>query len=222
MNPTHTVSCRPYLFIILFVAATVWFKTASAQTDDATAQAANDRAVEAVENPASQVPDDLPSDQRSIREGERLFGQYCITCHAVGKQIIGPALASVHNRRPIDWLVRFIRNSQRVIIDEEDEYAQHLFNAYDRQVMPNFEHLSSGEIKSILAYIEVASQTEYGVHTDEAGIDQPLLGDRRYMQPTEGGIIDTNNLTLILMGAVLALILVLLLLSIRGRFKRAH
>lgn len=217
----HTLSYRSYLFIVSLLIATVWLPyAASAQTNDASAQATNDRAVEAVENPASQVPDGLPSDQRSIREGERLFGQYCITCHAVGKQIIGPALASVHNRRPIDWLVKFIQNSQHVIIDEEDEYAVHLFNAYDRQVMPNFEHLSPGEIKSILAYIKVASQTEYGIHTDEAGIDQPLLGDRGYMQPTEGGIIDINNLTLILVGAVLALILVLLLLSIRGRMKR--
>ncbi len=113
--------------------------------------------VEAATNPAGQVADEIPDDAQSITEGQTLFSQHCNVCHGVGKQIIGPALASVHNRRPIDWLVRFIQNSQHVIIDEEDEYAQHLYNQYNQQVMPNFEFLSRGEILNILAYIKVES-----------------------------------------------------------------
>lgn len=180
--------------------------------------------VEAATNPAGEVADEIPEDVQSITEGQTLFSQHCNVCHAVGQQVIGPALASVHNRRPIDWLVRFIQNSQHVIINEEDEYAQHLYQQYNQQVMPNFEFLSEGEILNILAYIKAeSSSTSAGVSgisetqanaTEDAPSDEAVANSA--LGPERGG---TSITTIVLVGAVLLLLLLVIILAVRGRTK---
>ncbi len=180
--------------------------------------------VEAATNPAGQVADEIPDDAQSITEGQTLFGQHCNVCHGVGQQIIGPALASVHNRRPIDWLVRFIQNSQHVIINEEDEYAQHLYAQYNQQVMPNFEFLSRGEILNILAYIKVESSAMTAgvssVSGTQANVAEDAPSDEAVanssLGPDRGG---TSITTMVLVGAVLLLLLVVIVLAARGRTK---
>lgn len=203
IHPIH-----PLLVVLLMgFSVTVFAQTQQENVEDAT-------------NPASQVADEIPEDAQSITEGQTLFSQHCNVCHGVGKQIIGPALASVHNRRPIDWLVRFIQNSQHVIIDEEDEYAQHLYNQYNQQVMPNFEFLSRGEILNILAYIKVeSSSTTAGVSSvseTKANITEDTPSEEAVANPFPGG---TSITTIVLIGAVLLLLLVVIVLAARGRTK---
>ncbi len=212
----HTLQNRSYVIhpiLSLFVVLLPCFPTTTwAQTQQEN--------VEAATNPAGAVADEIPEDAQSIIEGQTLFGQHCSVCHAVGKQIIGPALASVHNRQPIDWLVRFIQNSQHVIIDEEDEYAQHLYEQYNQQVMPNFEFLSRGEILNILAYIKVESSSTSagvsGVSETQANLTQDAPSDKAIANPSPEG---TSITTIVLVGAVLLLLLVVILLAARGRTK---
>lgn len=171
-----------------------------------------------------EATNEVPDDAGSITAGQSLFGQHCTVCHAVGKQVIGPALASVHNRRPIDWLVNFIQNSQHVIINEEDEYAQYLYEQYDRQVMPNFEFLSRGEILDILAYIRVESaSTTAGVSSisetqaemaEDGPADESVTNTA--LGPERGG---TNTLTIVLVTIILVLMLVIIVLATRQRTK---
>lgn len=195
------------IVLLMGLSATTW-----AQTQEENVAAAT--------NPAGEVADEIPDDAQSITEGQTLFSQHCNVCHGVGKQIIGPALASVHNRRPIDWLVRFIQNSQHVIIDEEDEYAQHLYAQYNEQVMPNFEFLSRGEILNILAYIKVESSSTTagvsGISETQASITQDAPSDEAVANPSPGG---TSITTIVLVGAVLLLLLVVIVLAARGRTK---
>lgn len=107
---------------------------------------------------------EIPTDDAVVAHGKELFGQHCAACHQIDQQIIGPALASVHQTRPLPWLIRFIKNSQMMITEEKDEYAQQLFEQYQKIVMPPFEFLSNDDIMAILAYIksESVSGTEYG------------------------------------------------------------
>jgi len=146
--------------------------------------------VEDAINPATQVPDEIEATPKAVAKGRALFSQHCTACHAVEKQLIGPALASVHNRRPIPWLLAFIKNSQYVIQETDDEYAKHLFKEYKGQIMPNFEFLSNEDIYDILAYIkaesvsptytggvngidsDVATRPQYEYEDDEAMADQ--------------------------------------------------
>lgn len=135
--------------------------------------------------PATQVPDELPGDAESIAHGRDLFGQHCTVCHLVEKQLIGPALASVHNTRPIPWLLAFIKNSQYVIQETDDEYAKHLFKEYKGQIMPNFEFLTDNDIYDILAYIKAESVSPTytggvnGIDTDVAERPQDEYADSR-------------------------------------------
>lgn len=192
----------------------------------ATAGWAQDQATTAQETqPTGEATNDVPDDSESIAEGRSLFGQHCTVCHAVGKQIIGPALASVQNRRPIDWLVGFIQNSQHVIIDQEDEYAQYLYQQYEQQVMPNFEFLSRDEILDILAYIQVeSSSTTAGVSSlpetqaemaqdgpDEESVANSAIG------ATPGNT--TSPLTMILVGVILVLMVIIVVLATRNRTR---
>lgn len=100
-----------------------------------------------------------------IRLGKHLFETNCSPCHGVHQEIVGPMLASITQKRSRDWLTRFIRDSQAVIVSG-DAYAVHLFASYNRQVMPAFPMLPDSAIHAILQYIAAESFT----HVDETPV----------------------------------------------------
>lgn len=106
---------------------------------------------------------DLPSDRESIDNGETLFLNNCNVCHALSVERIGPALSTVTKKRPLPWLLGFIKNSQSMIT-AGDTHAVFIFKSYNNTVMPSFKKLSDDDIYDILAYIQDASKT--GVSKD--------------------------------------------------------
>lgn len=91
-----------------------------------------------------------------FKSGEGVFRTYCSPCHGVHKEKIGPMLASVTKKRSEEWLLSFIRNSQEVLLSG-DEYANFLYEQYQRTAMPSFEQLPETKIKDVLQYIEKES-----------------------------------------------------------------
>lgn len=102
----------------------------------------------------------LPKSEEALSLGEKLFTGNCQRCHFICEQGIGPALAGVNKRRHQEWLIRFIKNSQKVIASG-DPYARHLQSSYNNVVMPNFETLTNVEIRSILSYIDERTINTY-------------------------------------------------------------
>jgi mono/diheme cytochrome c family protein len=90
-------------------------------------------------------------DAAAIAAGDALFKAQCAQCHAVNEQVVGPALAGITKRRPISWLIPWIKNSSKVVASG-DEYAVALYNKYNKQQMPSFA-LSDKEITSIIAWV---------------------------------------------------------------------
>ena len=90
-------------------------------------------------------------DAAAIAAGDALFKGNCTQCHAIGEQVVGPALSGITKRRPISWLIPWIKNSTKVVASGDD-YAVTLYNKYNKQQMPSFA-LSDKEITSIFAYI---------------------------------------------------------------------
>jgi cytochrome c551/c552 len=86
------------------------------------------------------------------QDGEALFKANCTSCHAVKEKVIGPALKGVSQRRPEDWLLKWVKNSTAVI-KSGDEYAVTLFNNNNKVAMPSF-NLKDDDIKAILGYIK--------------------------------------------------------------------
>lgn len=98
-----------------------------------------------------------PEELQAIVAGDALFKNNCAQCHAVNDVVVGPALAGLHKRRPVSWLIPWIKNSSKVVASG-DEYAVKIFNQYQKQQMPSFA-LSNQEIRQILAYLEMESNS---------------------------------------------------------------
>ena len=93
----------------------------------------------------------LPAAQAAlVAAGDALFKSNCAQCHAVNEVLVGPALAGITKRRPISWLIPWVKNSSKVVASG-DEYAVAIFSKYQQQ-MPSFA-LSDKEITSIIAYV---------------------------------------------------------------------
>ncbi|WP_243635835.1 c-type cytochrome [Hymenobacter edaphi] len=89
-----------------------------------------------------------PSD---LAAGDALFKSNCAQCHAVNDVVVGPALAGLDKRRPMPWIIKWVKNSSKVIASG-DEYAVKIFNQYQKQQMPSFA-LSDEEIGQIITYV---------------------------------------------------------------------
>lgn len=86
-------------------------------------------------------------------QGKQLFMMNCASCHAVKKDLVGPALAGVQDRWPNKKLLyKYIRNSEAVI--KENSYAKELWLKWNKTVMTAFPNLKDAEIAAILAYID--------------------------------------------------------------------
>jgi len=96
-----------------------------------------------------------------FRHGRMLFQTNCAHCHGVHKEILGPMLGSITHKKDKPWLIRFIKDSQKVIASG-DSYANVLAAHYNNAVMPCFNQFSDEMIENILLYIQNESlrQTE--------------------------------------------------------------
>jgi len=94
---------------------------------------------------------------QDIKEGESLFKSDCSACHAIDRDVIGPALKGVNERHDEEWLISWIHNSQ-ALIASGDETAVKLFEDHNNLMMPPFPTLTDDNIRSILAYVDDASK----------------------------------------------------------------
>jgi cytochrome c2 len=90
-------------------------------------------------------------------EGKIIFISRCAACHNVNKQLTGPALAGVYERRSIDWIINFIHSSQTMVV-KGDTAAVSLFNKFNKTAMPDHKDLSETDIKSIVEYIKMETK----------------------------------------------------------------
>lgn len=153
---------------------------------------------------AQDAEDGIPTDEAIVSAGEKLYKNNCTQCHAINEVVIGPALKDVHERRPKEWLINWIRNSQKVIASG-DEYAVALYEEYNKTVMTAYP-FSDEEITSILAYVKVQSDIEPIVVDDVTGGGET--------SSTAAGGVSESYLTAVLIILVVVLILILVTLTI--------
>ena len=180
----------PILLFFLLPLTNVW-----AQADSLAAEAKLDSV--SAEAPTAQSDDE---DEAVIGEGENLFKANCRACHAIDQKLVGPALAGVYDRRDMDWIKAFIKNSQAVIASG-DEYAVSLYEEYNNTVMTSF-NLNDEEIASLVAYIKFETENvpvEAAVETEGASVSTAE-------SPPSG------FLNAVLVGLVIVLVLILVVL----------
>ncbi len=113
-----------------------------------------------------------------LEVGKRLWEGNCTSCHGVGADVVvGPGLKGILERRTIEWLIPWVKNSQAVI-KSGDKYAVELFAKFNKSVMTSF-NFKDEEIKAIFAYVDKASKEapKAAVKDVPPGTEQPTPSD---------------------------------------------
>jgi cytochrome c551/c552 len=114
-----------------------------------------------------------------IEKGKSIFMTRCAACHNVNQKLTGPALAGVHERRSIDWIINFVRSSQ-TMVKSGDKDAVTLFESFNKVPMPDHQDLTGEDIKQVVEYIKseskavVASTAPFAKPRDRKGNAVPL------------------------------------------------
>jgi mono/diheme cytochrome c family protein len=140
------------------------------------------------------------------QDGKALFSQNCASCHAVNKQLTGPALAGVEDRWPDKAMLhKWIHNNQEVI-KSGYPYAVNLYNQFNKTQMNLFPGLSDKDIDAILAFIKV----------EAANANKAPAGGAETGAATEGG---DNTLLFGILTLVLAIV-AFVLLQVNANLKK--
>jgi len=142
------------------------------------------------------------------QNGQALFSQNCASCHAVHKDLTGPALAGVEERwGDKDRLYAWIRNNQAVL-KSGDKYANELYLKWNKTPMNLFPNLKDEEIASILTYIKSVPDPKAGGNA--AGAAGATAGQQ------DGG---DNTLLYGILTLILAVV-ALILLQVNSNLKK--
>ena len=150
-----------------------------------------------------------------VTAGETLFKNNCLVCHEIHEQKVGPALADIHNRRPIEWVKSFILNSQKVI-QSGDEYAVNLYNEYNQTLMTSFD-FSDDELNAVIEYIK--SETIKGPQVQEVAVTDAVDGQTAQESAFSPKVI-TIFLVILLVILVLILVVLFILVSVLTQYLK--
>ena len=139
-------------------------------------------------------------------EGETLFKNNCAACHNTSDEVlVGPGLKGISERRPIDWIIKWVHNPQAVI-GSGDKYANDLYTKFNKAAMTPYPNFSDDQIKGIVAYIDAANAAPAAPAAGAA----PAEGAAAAPAQSSGGMMEG-----VLVGLLLIMVLVLVaLLSI--------
>jgi len=93
---------------------------------------------------------------QSADEGRAIFTQNCTTCHRIGGGVlVGPDLKGVARRRDRNWLLRMIKEPDKLIA-EKDPIVMQLMGEHQNIQMPRLP-LSDEQVESLILYLEEES-----------------------------------------------------------------
>lgn len=95
----------------------------------------------------------MPVTEETVKAGADLFKAKCASCHALNSKVVGPALKDVAKRRSHEWLVKWIRNNEK-LRKSGDADAIAIYEEYNGTAMNLFEDLNDDQINSIIMYTE--------------------------------------------------------------------
>jgi mono/diheme cytochrome c family protein len=100
------------------------------------------------------VNPDFKLDSELGEAGRELWSRKgCLGCHTVGVgRAAGPDLFGVTERRPVDWLKSFLKNTSEML--DTDPVAQGLLKQHKGQRMPNM-RLTDQEIDALIHYLQL-------------------------------------------------------------------
>jgi nitrite reductase (NO-forming) len=92
-----------------------------------------------------------PTDPEAAR-GKLAFESKCLACHSIGQgKKLGPDLAGVTRNRSAEWLVRWLKEPEKML--QTDERAKAMLKEYNNIPMPN-QNLTDAEVKEYIKYFQ--------------------------------------------------------------------
>ena len=156
--------------------------------------------------------------QGDAKNGEKLFKANCTACHALDKQLVGPALGGVVDRLKkeqnldTDWLHKWIKDNE-ALRKSGDKYANEVFEKFNKTVMTPFPNLSDQDINDILEYTT-------NPPAPEPAADAATATDANSVQAIEAAKKESMNSKIILISlAAIGGLLLWLLLKLRQLVK---
>ncbi len=92
-----------------------------------------------------------PTNPATLSSGKALFSQFCVSCHALREDTIGPPLGGITSLMSKNALLAFVQDPAQAIA-AGDVRANALNDRY-KVVMPPFNFLTQDQLTAILAYI---------------------------------------------------------------------
>ena len=156
--------------------------------------------------------------QGDAKNGEKLFKANCTACHALDKQLVGPALGGVVDRLKkeqnldTDWLHKWIKDNE-ALRKSGDKYANEVFEKFNKTAMTPFPSLSDQDINDILEYTT-------NPPAPEPAADAATATDANSVQAIEAAKKESMNSKIILISlAAIGGLLLWLLLKLRQLVK---
>jgi cytochrome c2 len=89
--------------------------------------------------------------------GQQIFDSLCTACHTIGGgKLIGPDLAGVTSRREESWLIRQIKEPDRLLAENDPIATQLLQEANNIPMVPL--GLSDADVIAVIAYMKSTEQ----------------------------------------------------------------
>lgn len=133
--------------------------------------------------------------QGDAKNGEKLFKANCTACHALDKQVIGPALGGVVDRLKTEqsldteWLHKWIKDN-KALRASGDKYANEVFEKFNKTEMLAFPNLTDKDIDDILEYSTNPPAPEPVAEAGAAGgVDSAVALEQAQKQSLDSKII---------------------------------
>jgi nitrite reductase (NO-forming) len=102
-----------------------------------------------------------PTDPEAV-QGKLAFESKCLACHSIGGgKKLGPDLAGVTKRRSESWLMRWMKEPEKMLATDAD--AKKMLKEYNNIPMPN-QNLPEAEIRQYLKYFRWYDEQKGGAH----------------------------------------------------------
>lgn len=105
--------------------------------------------VKAIDIPTTEL---LPKHQKDI---SLVFRNNCASCHALNKDLVGPALGGISHRLPSEqWFNDYVTNEKDLRKANGNYINQLIQNNIDDHWSHQFNHLTQGDLEDLKTYIQ--------------------------------------------------------------------